>query len=161
MAQVGGLLMETEQELTESLKLLNGLKQKLINESDGFSLEEKIHSLEEKVGGMADDFVKNPDVSKRVELIANLCLLSELCGAIDFDRMIEAREKFLEMFPDHFKQYLSYLENASWEMTWSGCIGCVHFSGKCALNLSPTEVALGDGQTKRACHSRKQKSSSL
>ncbi|MBI4743280.1 MAG: hypothetical protein HY776_00345 [Actinobacteria bacterium] len=153
--------METDQELTESLKLLSELKQKLINGSDSLSLEEKVYSLEEKVGGMADDFVKNPDGPKRVELVANLCLLSELCGAIDFDRMIEAREKFQELFPHHFKQYLSYLENASWEMTWSGCIGCVHFSGKCALNLSPTEVTSGEGQTKRVCHSRRQKSANL
>lgn len=152
--------MEIDQELTESLKRLSELKQKIANNEE-LSLEEKICSLEKKVINMGNDFTENPDGFKRTELIANFCLLSELCGAVDFDRMIEAREKFKEMFPLHFKQYLSYLENASWEMTWSGCIGCVHFSGKCSLNLSPVEVASSENQTKKICHSRKQKSSSL
>ncbi len=151
--------MNYEEELHEGLKKISWLQKKLISKAD--NIDDQIAELEKQIKEIKDRATSQPSKDERIQLLARLCLLSELSGAISFGRMIKAREKFREMFPEHFKEYLSHLESASWEITWSGCLGCRHFAGKCALNLTPIETPSPDNRLKRSCPSREQKSVNL
>lgn len=94
--------------------------------------------------------------SKRIDLLAYLCLLSELCELTDFSLMIKARELFLDLYPKHFKTYLDLLERGllEKELSWLGCSDCIHFlSKKCSLNLVPIESRGKDGNLIRSCPS--------
>ncbi len=148
--------MDIEKELTEGWKKVGKLQQQINGESSDF--ENQIFALQEEIDKLTKDVNKK---SSRIDLVARLCLLSELCSAIDFDRMIDAREKFQDILPKHFEYYLSHLESAPWHIGWSGCLGCIHFSGKCALNLTPQEVSESEHQIKKFCPSRSLRSHNL
>lgn len=148
-----------EDELHEGLKKIHWLHKKLSSKHTG--LKEQAAELEEQIEELRNKATSAPTKDERIQLLARLCLLSEVAGAISFDRMIKAREKFLDMFPEHFKEYLAHLDSASWQITWSGCLGCLHFAGKCALNLTPIEMPSSDDKLRRICPSREKKSASL
>lgn len=152
-------ILNYEEEIHEGLKKINWLQKKLVAKHNG--VENQIAELEKQIEEISDKATSKPTREERIQLLARLCLLSELSSVVGFDRMIKAREKFLDMFPQHFKEYLTHLEDASWEITWSGCLGCIHFAGKCALNLTPIEAPSSDNRLKRSCPSREQKSVNL
>ncbi len=121
--------MDVEKELTESWKKIGKLQQHIAEENS--DLEGQVFLLEEYIDELSKDVKKK---NARIDLLARLCLLSEICSAIDFDRMIDAREKFQDLLPKHFEYYLSHLDSSPWHIAWSGCLGCIHFSGKCTAH---------------------------
>lgn len=149
--------MNIEAELNEAWNQAGQLQQAILG--DGKSLEEEASLLESKVKKLAKNR-KGAKKASRVELLAHLCLLSEICSALDFDRMIDARENFQTLYPAHFTEYLSHLDTLSWHTSWSGCLECRHFSGSCNLNLIPLDApGSADGlekhcpkKTKRSRH---------
>lgn len=148
--------MDVEKELTEGWKKIGKLQQRVTGSNA--DLEDQICGLEKDIDELSKDASKK---NTRIDLLARLCLLSEICSAIDFDRMIDAREKFQDLLPQHFEYYLSHLESAPWHIAWSGCLGCVHFSGQCTLNLTPQEVSESENQVKKFCPSRSLRSHNL
>lgn len=148
--------VDVEKELTEGWKKVGKLQQQITGED--IDLEGQIVMLEEDIGELSKAVNKK---GTRIDLLACLCLLSEICSAIDFDRMIDAREKFQDLLPRHFEYYLSHLESAPWHIGWSGCLGCIHFSAKCTLNLTPQEVSESEEQIKKFCPSRSLRSHNL
>ncbi len=124
-----------EEEVEDALHKLPSLHQKIIKKTQG--IEEEIELLQKEINKLLKQ--KTPNSSTQTELIPRLCLLSELCSAISFEKMIEARELFLETYPDHFKCYLEQQNNKVWEVQWSGCLNCTHFLDRCNLNLRPRE----------------------
>jgi len=148
--------MDVEGELTEGWQRVGKLQQHFIGED--IDVENQICMLEDDIGELSSEVSKK---AKRIDLLARLCLLSEICSAIDFDRMIDAREKFQGLLPNHFDYYLSHLESAPWHIAWSGCLGCIHFSGKCALNLTPQETSETGDHIKKFCASRSLRSHNL
>jgi len=153
---VGMRNVDIENELTEGWKKVTRLQQDIT--SGNSDLENQIISLQEEIDKLSKEVSQK---STRVDLLARLCLLSELCSAIDFDRMIDARETFQALLPGHFEYYLSHLESAPWHIAWSGCLGCIHFTGKCNLNLTPQEVSESEHQIKKFCSSRSLRSHNL
>ncbi len=143
--------MNIEQELTEGWEKAAELERELINETK--SLEEQLTLLKAQVGELAAKLEREPRKSIRVELLARLCLLSELYSATDFDHMIEIRERFQELLPEHFSEYLAHLKTLSWHISWSGCLSCRHFLGRCNLNLTPVEVPGGEHRLEKTCPS--------
>jgi hypothetical protein len=89
----------------------------------------------------------------REEMLAALSLQSEIYSLLDFDKMIDAREKFQSLFPEHFAEYLRGLESLSWQITWPGCLECSHFTERCELGLSPSSIA-GDHVSVKTCSSK-------
>lgn len=152
-------MVGVEDELQESFKKINWIQKKLLGQNN--NLEEQVRLLWEEVESMITRFGSEPTKTERIDLVSRLCLLSELTGALDFDRMIETRERFRDLFPEHFREYLNYLKTVSWEITWSGCLGCHYFSGRCALNLVPIETPTSDHRLRKFCPSRIKKSSKL
>ena len=148
--------MDIERELTEGWKRVAKLQQE-VNIS-GSDPDEQIFLLEEHIEELSKE-AKRKDA--RIDLLARLCLLSEICSAVDFDRMIDAREKFQDLLPEHFDYYLAHLDSAPWHIGWSGCLGCIHFSGTCALKLTPQEATDKDDRIKRFCPSRSLRSHNL
>lgn len=143
--------MNIEQELTEGWEKAEELEQKLINKTE--SLEEQLVFLKAQVDELATKLERESKKSIRVELLARLCLLSELYSATDFDRMIEIRERFQELLPGHFGEYLAHLKTLSWHISWSGCLSCRHFLGRCNLNLAPVEVPGDEHRLEKTCPS--------
>lgn len=148
--------VDVEKELTEGWKKVGKLQQHINGENP--DLENQIFLLEKGIDDLSKEMGKK---NMRVDLLARLCLLSEICSAIDFDRMIDAREKFQDLLPKHFEYYLSHLESAPWHIGWSGCLGCIHFSAKCTLNLTPQELDEGEENIKKFCPSRTLRSHNL
>jgi len=148
--------MDIEKELTEGWKRVAKLQQEIVQANS--DPEEQIFLLGEDIDELSGDAKKK---NARIDMLARLCLLSEICSAIDFDKMIDARERFQNLLPQHFSYYLSRLDSAPWHIGWSGCLGCIHFSGKCALNLTPQEVTESDDRIKRYCPSRSLRSHNL
>jgi len=153
------IILNYEDELHEALKKIHYLQKKLSSKQVG--LDEQITDLEDQIEQLSAKATSQPTKEERIQLLARLCLLSELSGAVSFDGLIKAREKFLDMFPEHFGEYLAHLDTASWEITWSGCLGCLHFAGKCALNITPIEMPSSDDKLRRICPSREKKSVNL
>jgi hypothetical protein len=141
-----------EEELEESHQHIIPLHQQ-ISEATSI-LSAQIEMVEKAIEALrASDLDKRPN---RVSLLTHLCLLSELCGLMDFNRMIKARELFVDLYPQHFKTYLELLERGSWEkeIGWSGCFDCIHFSSKkCSLNQVPIESRGEGGTLVRSCPS--------
>ncbi len=148
--------MDIEKELTEGWKRVAKLQQE-VNMS-GSEPDDQIFLLEEDIEQLSPNAGQK---DSRIDLLARLCLLSEICSAIDFDKMIDAREKFQDLLPDHFDYYLAHLDSAPWHIGWSGCLGCTHFSGTCALKLTPQEISDGDDHIKKFCPSRSLRSHNL
>lgn len=130
--------MDIEAELNEAWNQAAQLQQKLMADND--SLESGANRLETRVTKLAKAAAEKKKKASRIELLAHLCLLSEICSALDFDRMIVARERFQAIYPAHFTKYLSHLDTLSWNTSWSGCLECRHFSGRCNLNLIPVDA---------------------
>jgi len=68
--------------------------------------------------------------------------------------MIEVREKFQELFPEHFENYLSNLGSLYRQISWPGCLECSNFDGQCSLGITPTEVPGGSHNSARYCRSK-------
>ncbi|MHB0977390.1 MAG: hypothetical protein ACYC1U_09400 [Candidatus Aquicultorales bacterium] len=135
--------MDVERELNESLDIVVDLEKELAMRGD--TLAEQAIFLER-------------DLERRDEndltALAKFCLLSEIWGAIDFDRMVEVRERFQAAFPEHFPYYLSNLDNISWQITWPGCMECANFEGECSVGLVPVESESSRGRYDRECLSK-------
>ncbi len=146
--------MNIEEELMEGWKKTNAIEQELAEEYN--DPEEQIEKLKNELDKLISKFLssdKKTDNKKslRIEILAHFCLLSELLSALDFDRMIEIREEFMDLLPNHFKYYLSHLESLSWHISWSGCLSCRHFSGSCNLNLKPHESSEDEHLAGKTC----------
>lgn len=131
--------MSVERELDEGLKRAAELERKLFERAK--TLDEQASILKNEVGGTGE----------RVEQLAKHCLLSEICGVLDFDRMVEAREHFQEEFPEHFTYYLANLESIGWQMVWPGCLECANFEGSCSLGMQPVESTDSRNRFDRQC----------
>lgn len=148
--------MKVEQELEEALKKMVKIRQKLSQTTN--SLEEQAAILEKSIEAATSD---SQDKTEQTQRIAELCLLAELSGSLGFDEMIEARAKFKEMMPEYFEAYLKHLEASSWEITWSGCLDCAHFSGQCNLGLNPKDKETDTYRLEKTCSSWEKKSRKL
>lgn len=151
--------MSVEKELEESLKKINETQAEVASKVE--SLEEQVELLNKRVDQLAEDMQKDPKESLQLELLTELCLLSELSAAVDFDQMIDAREKFKNLLPNHFEQYLKYLEMLPQEVVWSGCLNCRHFLGRCKLNLRPVESSSDEHGLEKTCPSHVRRSRKL
>lgn len=151
--------MRVDEELHQAWERAGRLQAEMMASTQ--SIDREIEVLEEKTQTEVLQFAASPGPATRVKLLSSLCLLSELCSAVDFDRMIEARERFQELLPEHFQYYLSHLDSMSWHVAWSGCLECRHFQGKCTLNLAPVEVSEGSHHLAKACDHKTKRSRNL
>jgi hypothetical protein len=149
--------LNPEEELAESWKGLGKLQQKLASKAK--TIEEQIKILEKEIDEMV--LKKSQTKTVRIELLKRLCLLSELCGALDFDEMIGAREKFKSLFPVHFSKYLNHLDARPWNIAWSGCLDCRHFAGRCTLNITPIDKPDSTYRLEKYCPSKVKRSPNL
>lgn len=141
--------MSAGHELIESLKHISVLERQLASHGD--TLEEQAGWLESRIDELVYWNHDGWDDEQKLEAIARLSLLSELCAVISFDRMIEARERFQNLFPEHFKEYLDHLDSLSQWASWPGCLECRHFNGKCSLSLTPVETSGGGYGFEKCC----------
>ncbi len=151
--------MRVDDELHQAWEKAGRLQAEMMSRTQ--SLDREIEALEQQSQEEADAFASSPTPAGRVSLLSSLCLLSELCSAVDFDRMIEAREKFQDLLPNHFEYYLKHLDSMSWHVAWSGCLECRHFQGKCTLNLTPVEVSEGSHHLAKTCSHKAKRSKNL
>jgi len=152
--------MDVKKELADSLIMIRKIQQGLTKSGP---LANQLNFLEKKIDTVAQKLENEPHETQsevRLELLAHLCLFSELSMA-DFDSLIEAREKFQNLLPDHFEHYLSHLEGSTWAISWSGCLDCRHFSGRCNLNLSPVEDPSDVHRLEKTCSSYIRRSSKI
>ncbi len=144
--------MSAEHDLSESWKYIPMLQRQV--SLKGETLAEQAQWLDvqvsEMVGGNRDGW----EESEKIQALAKFSLLSEIYSLVDFDKMIEVREKFQELFPEHFEKYLSSLDSLCWQISWPGCLECSHFDGKCSLGITPTEVPGGSHNSARYCKSK-------
>jgi hypothetical protein len=140
---------EFKKEIEEALHALPNIHQKIISQANG--VNEEISLLEKEIGKLLKE-KENPEIKK--ELLPRLCLLSEICSAISFERMIKARELFQENFPRHFKAYLNSPDRKKWQISWSGCLNCSHFLDRCNIGLTPREKE-GSSTLEKYCPSYK------
>lgn len=144
--------VDIEKEVLEGLEHVGEIEREIL--ANGLHVEEYIMSLETEIDSLAGSWaVGSSNRENRVILVAKLCALSELCSVIDFDKMIEVREKFIDLFPDHFQAYLGYLETSAVSSNLLfGCIGCVSYQGTCALKLEPPSEHHGERCPSRVPH---------
>lgn len=140
-------LQEKEREVEEALSKISQLHRRLAREAK--NLDEEIAILKKEIKEMLPNKEK-PEVAKQI--LPRLCLLSELCGAIDFSEMIKARKLFQQIYPDYFPNFLKQIDKKEWELKWPGCLECSHFSFSCSLSLSPREV-MKEGRWEMECPS--------
>ncbi|HZD59340.1 MAG TPA: hypothetical protein VE439_02650 [Anaerolineae bacterium] len=141
--------MSAVNELIGSLERISVLEHELT--SCGETLEEQANWLESRIDELVYWNHDGWDGEQKLEVLAELSLLSELCASISFDRMIEAREKFQDLFPEHFKEYLDHLNSLSQWVSWPGCLECRHFNGECSLSQTPVEVSGGRYGSEKRC----------
>ncbi len=139
-------MSEVQKEIEEALNNLPNIHQKIISQTNG--VEEEISLLENEIKKLLK---KKRDQKIKKEVLPRLCLLSEICSAISFEKMIEARELFQENFPQHFKAYLNSPDRKKWQISWSGCLSCSHFLDRCNIGLTPREKE--GGSTEKYCPS--------
>ncbi|MBE0447304.1 MAG: hypothetical protein IBX64_04255 [Actinobacteria bacterium] len=147
--------MSIGHELIESLKHIPGLERQLASLFD--TLEEQASWLESRIDELVNQNHDSWDDAQRLEVLAKLSLLSELYAVISFDKMIEARERFQNLFPEHFKEYLNHLNSLSHRVSWPGCLECRHFNGKCSLSLTPMEISGGRYGFEKRCKFKERK----
>lgn len=148
-----------KQELTKAWEKAVLLQQELANQAAELKKQKAL--VEKEIDELAKGFKKESSRSLRLKLLTRLCLLSELSSAVDFDSLIEAREKFKKLLPRHFDYYLSHLETMKWRVSWSGCLECRHFSGQCALNLTPVEAPDESNRLAKFCPQKEKRSPNL
>lgn len=151
--------MTVKEELQEAWE--DACRRQMNLASEAPSLDQQIELLEGEVDELTAHKSGLEDPRRRVRLMASLCLLSELCSAVNFDRMIEARERFQDILPEHFSFYLSHLESMTWHVSWSGCLECRHFAGKCTLNVAPVESEDTTHHLAKSCCHKKRRSRNL
>ncbi len=139
--------MSAERELEECLKLVPEIEKEISGKAP--SLEGQASYLESRISAEPAS-----DERGRVRLLAYLCLLSEICGAIGFDRMVEARELFQEKYPEHFAFYLANLDAMTWRFTWPGCLECANYDGQCQMGTAPVEAPESRSRFDRRCRSK-------
>jgi len=147
--------VQTRHELLESLEHIPALERQVASYAD--TLEGQAEWLESRIDELAHKNHNGLEDTQRIEIVSKLSLLSELCAVISFDRMIEAREKFQNLFPEHFEEYLRNLDSLSWRILWPGCLECYHFNGECLLNLTPAEISGGRHSFEKYCKSKEKK----
>lgn len=144
--------MSAEHDLSESWKYIPMLQRQVALK--GKTLEEQARWLDLQVSELAKASPSGWEEPEKLQLLAQFSLLSEIYSLIDFDKMIEVREKFQELFPEHFAKYLGSLDSLSWQISWPGCLECNHFDGKCSLSITPTEAPGGSHNSVRYCKSK-------
>ncbi len=133
--------------MEEALSRVPQLHRRLRREAK--NLDEEIAILEKEIQELLPNKEK-PEVVKQI--LPRFCLLSELCGAKGFSEMIKARKLFQKIYPEHFQSFLKQIDKKDWELKWSGCLECSHFSFTCSLSLSPREV-MKEGRWEMECPS--------
>ena len=146
--------MDAEHELLASWKQIPML-QRLVA-LHGNTLKEQAAYLSRQIEELENRNRNGWVEDLKLNLLSKLSLLSEIYAIVNFDRMIEVREKFRNLFPEHFDKYLANLDLLSWQIFWPGCLECRHFDGKCSLGLTPTELSGGLKPEKR-CRSKEYK----
>ncbi len=144
---------EIENDLKEAEKLALKISKKLARSK--LSEGDRITFLYKKI-----DLLRKKELNKenKIALLSHLFLLSETCLSMDFERLIQAREKFQSIFPLHFKQYLEKMSGRTKGTTWSGCFSCKHYVGaRCELNKIPLETHLSYDRIDYYCPSRVKK----
>lgn len=144
--------MDAARDLRESLELLPKLQRGVAE--NGETLEEQAIWLEATVDEKISRINGGWNKGRRLDMLARLALLSELNAVIDFDRMIEAREKFQNLFPEHFKEYLKHLDYMARAVIWPGCFECLHYKhsqNKCLLHIIPIESSVGRTGIEKRC----------
>jgi len=139
-------------ELAESCKLIPAIQRHVAQQ--GYTLREQSLWLEGHIGKTVDENRDKWSEQKRITTIAELSLLSEIYAILDFDKMIEIRENFQKLFPEHFKRYLSSLESLSLQMFWPGCLECRYFESKCELDLAPVGTWMRNNRFDKYCDSK-------
>jgi hypothetical protein len=142
-------------EVAESCKLIPAIQRHVMRQ--GLTLQDQALWLESHVMESVNKKRFTWGENERVGLIAELSLLSEIYATLDFDKMIEVREKFQDLFPEHFERYLDNLESLSMQMFWPGCLECRNFDGKCELGLTPGGVWDRNSRFDRNCDSKEER----
>jgi hypothetical protein len=147
--------MDAEQELAESWEKIPELQHLVALQ--GETLAEQAFWLRLRIEEAIARNNNGWEKDKKLDLLAKLSLLSEMYAFIDFDRMIEIREKFQGLFPEHFAQFLSHLDSLSWQIFWPGCLECRHFDGRCTLGMAPVETPGGSRKLDKYCKAKEVK----
>ena len=151
--------MTIKEEFTKAWEQAALLQHRLAEKSA--SLDEQKTLIEKEIDKLAGEFNKKLSGSLRLKLLTRLCLFSELSSTINFDSLIKAREKFKKLLPRHFEYYLSHLETMKWQVNWSGCLECRHFSGQCTLNLTPVDAPDESNRLAKSCPQKEKRSPHL
>jgi len=144
--------VSAEHELTESWKYIPRLQQQVALQGD--TLDEQAAWLKSQVDKFLRKKHSDWNENDKFDALSKLSLLSEMYALVDFDKMIEVREKFQSLFPEHFGEYLSHLDSLSWQITWPGCLECRYFNKQCSLGMTPTEPPGGSSKFDRYCVSK-------
>jgi hypothetical protein len=142
-------------EVVESYKLIPSIQRHVMRQ--GLTLQEQAAWLESHIMENVSKKRFSWSEDERVGLIAELSLLSEIYATLDFDKMIEIRETFQEIFPEHFERYLNNLESLSLQMFWPGCLECRNFNGKCELGITPGGAWDRNSRFDRSCDSKEER----
>lgn len=136
--------MDAEKELLESLEFVSEIERDILGSHS--TIDDYVAKLEKDIQDLTrDEKASSSDRGSRIALLAKLCALSELYSVTDFDRMIEARELFVDLLPEHFHSYLNYLETSTISSNLLyGCLGCQSFKGVCELGLKPPVESHGE-----------------
>ncbi|MHB8842067.1 MAG: hypothetical protein ACYC56_09845, partial [Candidatus Aquicultor sp.] len=96
--------MSAEHDLSESWKYIPMLQRQV--SLKGTTLEEQAQWLDAQVSELIGGNRNGWEESEKIQALAKFSLLSEIYSLVNFDKMIEVREKFQELFPEHFEKYL-------------------------------------------------------
>lgn len=145
--------MDIEKELLEGLERVGEIEREIL--SKRVKIDEYAQKLKEDIESLIEQQKEKANSKDyRVTLISKFCALSELYSVTDFDKMIETREEFVEIFPDHFTSYLNYLGSATISSSLLyGCLGCSFYKGECEKHLAPPGTGQGERCPARTSYS--------
>lgn len=94
--------------------------------------------VEAEIAELELSYESNHSADTRAQLLAGYVLLSRWLPTQDSAAAIKVRERFQQVFPDHFKAFMETLKASASSVRWSGCLGCKHYLGQqCAKGLEP------------------------
>jgi hypothetical protein len=120
------------QELDDALNESEEIRKLQINPAD---IESEITKLELKY---QNNYIRDT----KIQLIARYIYLGRWLIQENPELGIKARERFQELFPEHFKRFMEKLKASAPSIRWSGCTLCkYHLGNECAKGLRPSKVS--------------------
>ena len=129
--------MESEfvgKEIRNAEEIAEGLR------AEGFMLE----NIEEEIATFERKYKNDSTSSTKAELLARYILLCQWLPVGSSDTGITIRERFQQLFPEHFSIFMKKLNVSATSTRWSGCLLCKHNLGHgCEKGLQPQRLPGG------------------